>query len=52
MIYCVNDIMRSTFKDSASKIIWILIVLFMPLLGSLAYLGSAEKLKPTLKIDI
>ncbi len=38
VIYCLVDIVRSDFKDSTTKLIWVLIVLFAPFLGSVAYL--------------
>ncbi|MFD2161354.1 PLDc N-terminal domain-containing protein [Paradesertivirga mongoliensis] len=46
MLICIIDIVRSEFKDSTSKLIWILIVLFLPMLGSLIYLliGRNQKI--------
>ena len=43
--FCLIDIMRSNFKDSTSKLIWVLVVLFAPFLGSLIYLfiGRSSK---------
>lgn len=38
MLICIIDLVRSEFKDSTTKLIWILIVLFLPMLGSLIYL--------------
>jgi len=43
--YCLRDIFRSKFKDGGAKLIWILIVVFAPLLGSLAYLQNRKHLK-------
>ena len=45
-IYCLLDITRSTFQDSTNKIIWAIIVLLAPILGSLAYLvwGRNQKI--------
>jgi prepilin signal peptidase PulO-like enzyme (type II secretory pathway) len=37
-IYCIIDIMRSSFKDNTTKLLWLAIVLFAPFLGSIAYL--------------
>ncbi len=44
-IYCLIDIMRSTFVDSINKILWVLIVLLAPLIGALLYLvwGRTQK---------
>ena len=44
-IYCILDIMRSSFKDSANKIIWAIIVLLAPVIGSMAYLIWGQKQK-------
>ena len=45
LLVCVIDILKSDFKDSTTKLIWILIVLFLPVLGSLIYLlmGRSQK---------
>ncbi len=45
IIYCLLDITRSTFQDSATKIIWAIIVLLAPVIGSLAYLIWGRKQK-------
>lgn len=37
-VYCLLDIMRATFGDSVNKILWVLIVLLAPLIGSILYL--------------
>lgn len=39
VIYCLIDIIRSTFKDPSNKIIWAIVVILMPWLGSLLYLA-------------
>jgi hypothetical protein len=44
-IYCLLDITRSSFKDSANKIIWAIIVLLAPVIGSMAYLIWGQKQK-------
>jgi uncharacterized membrane protein YhaH (DUF805 family) len=46
-LFCLIDIIRSNFKDSATKLIWALLVLFMPILGAIAYLvtGRGTKVK-------
>ncbi|NNU33479.1 PLDc_N domain-containing protein [Mucilaginibacter sp. S1162] len=45
VIYCLVDIVRSNFKDSTTKLIWVLIVLFAPFLGSIAYLVVGRQSK-------
>ncbi|WP_316769800.1 PLDc N-terminal domain-containing protein [Pedobacter frigiditerrae] len=38
MIYALIDIMRSDFKESNTKLIFFVLVLLMPCLGSIIYL--------------
>lgn len=38
MVFCLIDIMRSNFKDSTQKLLWVLIVVLAPLIGSIVYL--------------
>ena len=38
IIFCLLDAVRATFKDSATKIVWVLVILFAPFLGSVLYL--------------
>jgi hypothetical protein len=44
-LYAIIDIVRSDFKDSSSKVVWILIVLFAPLIGSVIYLIMGKNQK-------
>lgn len=46
-IIALIDILKSDFKDTNGKIIWILIVLFLPLIGSILYfaIGKNQKIK-------
>lgn len=39
------DILKSDFKESVNKIVWVLVVIFLPLLGAILYfiIGSAQK---------
>lgn len=45
ILYCLLDITRSTFQDPTNKIIWAVIVLLAPIIGSLAYLIWGRKQK-------
>jgi hypothetical protein len=36
--FCLIDILRSEFKDSTAKLVWVLVVLLAPFLGSILYL--------------
>lgn len=44
-VLCIIDIAGSQFNDDTNKIVWILVVLFLPFLGSLLYLliGRGQK---------
>ncbi|WP_457130182.1 PLDc N-terminal domain-containing protein [Mucilaginibacter sp. HD30] len=37
-MYCIVDIMRSSFKDNTTRLLWLAVVLLAPFLGSIAYL--------------
>ena len=45
-IWALVDIIRSTFKDIAIKVVWFLLVFFIPLLGFILYiiLGKSTKI--------
>ncbi|MDF3077803.1 MAG: PLDc protein [Sphingobacteriaceae bacterium] len=45
VVVCLIDIVRSDFKDSTTKLLWVLIVILAPVLGSLIYLliGKNQK---------
>lgn len=38
MVYSLIDIARSDFQDTTHKLLWILIVVLAPLIGSIIYL--------------
>ncbi|WP_369525911.1 PLDc N-terminal domain-containing protein [Maribacter dokdonensis] len=40
-MYCLVDIVRHEFKNDG-KITWLLIVFFLPVLGSLLYLSTGK----------
>ncbi|WP_411272782.1 PLD nuclease N-terminal domain-containing protein [Daejeonella sp.] len=44
-VYCLFDITRSTFKEPLNKLLWVVIVIFVPLMGSILYLiiGRSQK---------
>ncbi len=44
-IFCLVDIIRADFKDSTTKLIWVLVVLFAPFLGPILYLIIGRKTK-------
>lgn len=45
-LIAIIDIVRSNFPDNTEKLIWVLIVLFFPIFGSVLYfiLGGKNKL--------
>lgn len=43
-IYCLIDISKSSFKNN-DKLVWILIVLLVPFIGSVLYLFVGRKAK-------
>jgi len=45
MIYCIVDVIKSEFKDPSMKLIWILIILFAQLVGTLVYLILGKSTK-------
>lgn len=45
MLYCLIDIVKSNFKDGTNKLVWVLIVLFAPVIGGLLYLLFGRKQK-------
>ncbi|WP_256010752.1 PLDc N-terminal domain-containing protein [Desertivirga xinjiangensis] len=45
IIVSLASIMKSDFKDSTTRLIWVLIVLFLPVLGSLLYLLMGRRAK-------
>jgi hypothetical protein len=46
-IAALIDILRSEFRESNTKLIWVIIVIFVPVLGSILYftLGGSHKVK-------
>ena len=46
-IWALIDILRSEFKDTAIKIAWVLMVIFLPLIGVLLYVVVGRSTKIT-----
>ncbi len=44
-IYCLVDIIKANFKGENDKIIWLLLIIFLPLIGSILYLAIGMKQK-------
>jgi hypothetical protein len=49
MVYSLIDLTRSQFKEPVNKIIWVIIILFAPLIGAFLYLilGKSQKISNT-----
>jgi len=43
MLIALISILRNDFKDSTTKLIWVLVVLFMPIIGSILYFAIGRK---------
>jgi hypothetical protein len=44
-LYCIIDIIRSDFKDSTTKLLWALVVIFIGLIGPILYLTIGRQSK-------
>jgi hypothetical protein len=44
-LFCLVDIVRSEFKDNTTKLLWVIIVLVAPFIGSIIYLIIGRKHK-------
>ncbi|MGC9256894.1 PLD nuclease N-terminal domain-containing protein [Desulfurella sp.] len=46
-IYALIDILKNDFKDGLTKVIWLVLVIVLPFLGSILYffIGRNQKLK-------
>jgi DMSO/TMAO reductase YedYZ heme-binding membrane subunit len=42
-VIAIIDLIRRQFNDSTNKIIWALVILFVPFLGSILYLLAGKK---------
>ena len=45
LIFCLIDVVRANFKDSTTKLLWVVIILFAPFIGSVLYLAIGRKNK-------
>jgi len=44
-LYCLFDILKSNFKDTLTKLLWLLVVFSVPFIGSLLYLRVGKNSK-------
>lgn len=47
LIYCLIDLLKSTFKKN-DKLIWLIVLILIPFIGSLLYLNIGRKQKNVL----
>jgi hypothetical protein len=49
VIFALVDILSSNFRDSNTKLIWVIVVVFVPVLGSILYfiMGRNQKIRET-----
>ena len=49
VIFALVDILSSNFRDSNTKLIWVIVVVFVPVLGSILYfiMGRSQKIRET-----
>jgi hypothetical protein len=47
-IWALVDILKSNFSGSNDKLVWVLVIIFLPVLGALLYLliGRGQKVSP------
>ncbi|WP_416377778.1 PLD nuclease N-terminal domain-containing protein [Algoriphagus sp. D3-2-R+10] len=45
MIYALVDLIRSDFREHHMKLIWALIILFIPYIGTFLYLSVSRRTK-------
>ncbi|GHA74729.1 PLDc N-terminal domain-containing protein [Pontibacter akesuensis] len=46
-LWALIDVLRSDFKSGTDKLVWVVAIIFVPLLGALLYLlfGRSQKVK-------
>lgn len=49
MIYALVDVLRSEFRAQHMKLIWVLIILFAPVIGTFIYLSNSRRTKNRLR---
>lgn len=46
-VWALIDILRSRFSDSTQQIVWLLVVIFVPLIGSILYFAIGRSARKT-----
>lgn len=49
VLFALIDILSSSFRDGNTKLIWVIVVIFVPLVGSILYfiIGRSQKIHKT-----
>ncbi|MBW7468842.1 hypothetical protein ABID22_003532 [Pontibacter aydingkolensis] len=49
-LWALIDLLRSDFKNSINKLIWVILIVFLPVLGAILYLliGRGQKVKASI----
>ncbi|MDF2156520.1 PLD nuclease N-terminal domain-containing protein [Algoriphagus sp. CAU 1675] len=50
-IYALVDLVRSEFRHAHEKLMWLLIILFAPVIGTFLYLSMGRRSKSKRKFD-
>lgn len=44
-VYAIVDVLKGTFQGSATKLLWLIVIIIFPILGALLYLLFGRKNK-------
>lgn len=44
-IYAIVDLLRADFKDSSQRVLWMLLLIFVPVIGTFLYLSMSRTMK-------
>ena len=50
-IYALINLLRADFKDSHQKLVWMLLLIFVPVIGTFLYLSMARTMKKRRRFD-
>ncbi|GGG31505.1 PLD nuclease N-terminal domain-containing protein [Pontibacter amylolyticus] len=48
LLWALVDLLTSEFSDSTNKLVWVIVILFLPVLGAILYLLIGRKQKTRL----
>jgi hypothetical protein len=44
-LWALIDVLRSEFRDSSTKVVWLIAIIFVPFLGAILYFGIGRRQK-------